>query len=56
MVELLPGLHDPHDGGLDQQLAVLLNVLVSHLGLLALVASHRYVDVHLQLFVLVPAN
>ena len=56
VVELLPGLHDPHNGGLDQQLAVFLYVLVCHLGLLALVASHRNVDVHLQLFVLIPAQ
>ena len=53
VLEGLPGLHDAHDGGLDEELAVLLDVLVGELHLLLLLSLHRNVDVHAQFLVLV---
>ncbi len=55
MFQHLPGLHDPHDGGLDEELPVLLDVLVGksafcHMPLLDL---NRDVYVHSKLLVLV---
>ena len=49
----LPGLHDSDDGGLDQQLPVLLDVFVGHLHLLSLLGLHGNVDVDPELLVLV---
>ena len=53
MLQHLPGLHDPDDGGLDEQLPVLLDVFVSQLHLLPLFGLHGDVDVDPQLLVLV---
>lgn len=53
MFQHLPGLHDPHDGGLDEELPVLLDVLVGQLRLLPLLDLHRDVYVHSELLVLV---
>lgn len=48
-----PRLHDPDDGGLDQQLPVFLDVFVRQFHFLLLLRLHRDVDVHPELLVLV---
>ena len=47
------GLHNSDNGSLDEQLAILFDVLVRHLDLDLLLRLHRDVDVHAQLLVLV---
>jgi hypothetical protein len=47
--QLLPRLHDAHDGSLDHHLTVLLNVLVRRFLLLANFDLERSVDVHAEL-------
>ena len=53
MFQGFPGLHDTDDGGLYQQLPVLLDVLVCQLHLLLLLSFHGDVDVDAELLVLV---
>ena len=46
----------PDNGGLNEHLPVLLDVLVCALTLLTGLVLHRHVDVHLQLLVLIPED
>lgn len=50
MFQNLTHFHDPNYGCLNQQFAVLLDILVGGFFLHSKLGFHRYVDVHAQLF------